>query len=146
MNKSIIGLVLILASGLASAACPDISGKWGYQATEVLGGNQFAAIGRGTFRDNGTWTMKLLGALEGQPGELVLRGDYSIDSKCIIKATYAIDDSDEGEGPLTGDMVSIIIDEDKVYMTLSGEPLFNVNIVAKRLSEDDAPVVWILSE
>ena len=43
MNKSIIGLVLILVSGLASAACPDISGKWGYQATEVLGGNQFAA-------------------------------------------------------------------------------------------------------
>ncbi len=75
MNKSIIGLVLILASGLASAACPDISGKWGYQATEVLGGNQFAAIGRGTFRDNGTWTMRLFGALEArQPGRARVAG------------------------------------------------------------------------
>ena len=145
MNKSIIGLVLILVSGLASAACPDISGKWGYQATQALGGNQFAAIGRGTFRDNGTWTMKLLGALENEPGELVFRGDYSIDSKCIIAATYEIDGIDEGEGS-TGDMVSIISDEDKMYMTLSGGAIFlNANVVAKRLSED-APVVWILSE
>jgi hypothetical protein len=135
MNKSIIGLVLILVSGLASGACPDISGKWGYQATEVLGGNQFAAIGRGTFRDNGTWTMKLLGALEGEPGEIVFRGDYSIDSKCIIEATYAIDDSDEGEGPLIGAMASIIINEDKMYMVISGEPFFNANVVAKRLFE-----------
>ena len=145
MNKSIIGLVLILVSGLASAACPDISGKWGYQAAQALGGNQFAAIGRGTFRDNGTWTMKLLGALEGEDGELTLRGDYSIDSKCIIDATYELDDSDEGEGNATGDMVSIIIDEDKIYMTLTGEPFLNANVVAKRLSEA-APVVWILSE
>ena len=135
MNKSIIGLVLILVSGLASGACPDIEGKWGYQATEVLEGGQFAAVGRGTFRDNGTWTMKLLGALEGDSGVLVLRGDYSIDSKCIIAATYAIDDTDEGEGPLIGDMVSIIISEDKMYMVIVGEPFLNANVVAKRLSE-----------
>mgnify|MGYP003684558035 CR=1 FL=1 len=145
MNKSIIGLVLILVSGLASASCPDILGKWGYQATQVTDGIQFAAVGRGTFRDNGTWTMRLLGGIEYDAGELVLRGDYSIDSKCIVEASYAIDDSDEGEGPLTGGMVSIIIDEDKMYMTLTGEPFLNANVVAKKLSEA-APVVWILSE
>jgi probable HAF family extracellular repeat protein len=122
-----------LAAGAAPAKCPDIKGKWGYQATEVLSGNQFSAVGRGTFRGNGTWTMKLLGALEGEPGELVLRGDYSIDSKCIIEATYAIDDSDEGEGPATGNMASIIINEDKMYMMLAGQPFFNANVIAKRL-------------
>jgi len=145
MNKSIIGLVLILVSVIALASCLDRLGKWGYHATQVTDGIQFAAVGRGTFRDNGTWTMRLLGGIEYDAGELVLRGDYSIDSKCIVEASYAVDDSDEGEGPLTGDMVSIIIDEDKMFMMLAGQPFLNANVVAKKLSED-APVVWILSE
>ncbi len=143
MNKSIIGLVLILVSGLASGACPDIAGKWGYQATEVLGGAQFAAVGRGTFRNNGTWTMKLLGGLEGEWDQIVLRGDYDVDSKCIVQMDYAIDDSDTGDGPDIGILASIIINEDKMYMIIVGEPFFNANLVAKRLSVDapEAPIV-----
>lgn len=137
MKKPIIGLVLFLMSGLALADCPDISGKWGVQVSESLSGEQFAGVGRGTFRDNGTWVLKIYGSYFGMEEVFFIRGDYAVDSKCIVDASFTIDDTDDGEGSeVTGEMASIIIDEDNMFMVLVGDSsgFLNSNVIAERLS------------
>jgi hypothetical protein len=137
MKKPIIGLVLFLMSGLALADCPDIGGKWGVQLSESLDGEQVAGVGRGTFRDNGTWVLKFYVSFEADQDLVFIRGDYAVDSKCIVEASYTVDDSDDGKGSeITGEMASIIIDEDNMFMVLVDEELlFNANVIAERLSE-----------
>ena len=137
MKKPIIGLVLFLMSGLALADCPDIGGKWGVQLSESLDGEQVAGVGRGTFRDNGTWVLKIYVSYFGDQNIVFIRGDYAVDSKCIVEASYTVDDSDDGKGSeITGEMASIIIDEDNMFMVLVDEELlFNANVIAERLSE-----------
>ena len=137
MNKPIIGLVLFLMSGLALADCPDIGGKWGFQLSESLGGEQVAGVGRGTFRDNGTWVLKIYASFEGFQEVIFIRGDYAVDSKCIVEASFTVDDSDDGKGSeIIGEMASIIIDEDNMFMLLVDEEgFFNANVIAERLSE-----------
>ncbi len=137
MNKPIIGLVLFLMSGLALADCPDISGKWGVQMGESLGGEQIAGIGRGTFRNNGTFVLKFYAAYEGMPEIFIIRGDYDVDSKCLVDATYTIDGI---KGDYIGRMTSIIIDEDNMYMAIIDDiGWFNSNVIAERLSEAATP-------
>ena len=137
MKKPIIGLVLFLMSGLALADCPDISGKWGFQLGESTGGEQVAGVGRGTFRDNGTWVLKIYASYFGMEELFFIRGDYAVDSKCIVEGSFTVDDSDDGEGSaVTGEMASIIIDEDNMFMVLVGDSsgFLNSNVIAERLS------------
>jgi hypothetical protein len=137
MKKPIIGLVLFLMSGLALADCPDISGKWGVQVSESLGGEQIAGVGRGTFRDDGTWVLKFYVSFEADQDLVFIRGDYAVDSKCIVDASFTIDDTDDGEGSeIIGSMASIIIDEDNMFMVIvDGDGFFNSNVIAERLSQ-----------
>jgi len=137
MKKPIIGLVLFLMSGLALADCPDISGKWGVQISESIGGEQLAGVGRGTFRDNGTWVLKFYASFEGNQEVIFFRGDYAVDSKCIVDGFFTVDDSDDGEGSeIIGEMASIIIDEDNMFMVVVDEVGFiNSNVIAERLSQ-----------
>ncbi len=65
-------------SGLALADCPDIGGKWGVQLSESLGGEQVAGVGRGTFRDNGTWVLKIYASYCGDSKRSSLFGEIML--------------------------------------------------------------------
>lgn len=135
MNKPIIGLLLLLMSGLASAACPDIQGTWGYQLSQTVAGEENVGIGRGKFRSNGTWNAELYLAALGWGETGTIRGEYTSAGGCIIEGYYEVDDSDDGKGSnVQGDMASIIINEDKMYMILvDSDGFFNAKVVAERL-------------
>ena len=135
MNKPIIGLVLLLMSGLASAACPDIVGNWGYQLSQTAGGDEFIGIGRGKFRSNGTWNAELYIAGLGEGNVVNIRGQYINVGGCLIEGYYEIDDFSELEGSnIEGGMASIIISADKMYMLLVDQTgFFNSKVVAERL-------------